>query len=459
MGRIDGVAAARELLKRGAAKRNYTPHSPHPKQSEFLALDCLEALYGGAAGGGKSDALLMAAAQYVHVPDYSALILRRTYADLSLPHAIMDRAKSWWIPQGVRWDDKNKRFTFPSGATVTFGYLDTERDRYRYQGAELQFVAFDELTQFPKAWYIYLLSRLRRAAGSVVPLRVRSASNPGGIGHDWVKQRFMGDVLDGRVFVPAGLADNPSIDREEYLKPLALLDPTLRKQLLDGVWVRDGSGLVYAHFDEARNFLSAVPVSLTNYLLGLDFGIEDENAVTVLGWRDHDPCIYVVESYRKKAIVSEMAEEVARLEATYKFVKMVGDTGGMGKAFTEEMRKRYGLPVEPAEKQNKAGYISLMNADLATGRIKVNARTCADLIAEWRELPWNEAHTKECEGFDNHASDSALYAWRACTAFYERPKEAPKTPADAHARHWDEEEMDPLERADLAEPRPWWEAQ
>ena len=138
----------------------------------------------------------MGAAQYVHVPGYSALILRRTYQDLSLPGAIMDRAKSWWVPQGVGWSDKDKRFTFPRGATITFGYMDNAADRYRYQSSEFQYVAFDELTQFPKEWYLYMFSRLRKPVDMPVPIRMRAGSNPGGIGHDWVKQRFMGEVLD-----------------------------------------------------------------------------------------------------------------------------------------------------------------------------------------------------------------------------------------------------------------------
>ncbi|MGV3724600.1 MAG: terminase large subunit domain-containing protein [Actinomycetota bacterium] len=223
----------------------YRPHAPTAQQSKFLELHCLEALFGGAAGGGKSDALLMDALQYVHVPGYAALLLRRTYADLSLPGALMDRARDWWSPTAAKWRDNEKTWVFPSGASITFGYLETERNKYRYQGAEFQYVGFDELTQFSETQYRYLLSRLRRLKGSEVPLRMRGATNPGGVGHEWVKTRFGlghgsdGQPLqcpDGRVFIPAKLEDNPHLDREEYEKSLAELDPVTRAQLRSGNW-------------------------------------------------------------------------------------------------------------------------------------------------------------------------------------------------------------------------------
>lgn len=451
---LSGPAAFRELQRRAASARNYVPHTPHPKQAQFLALDCLEALYGGAAGGGKSDALLMAAAQYVHVPGYKAILFRRTYKDLSLPEAIMDRAKEWWRPhKEIHWSDDLKRFTFPSGASISFGYLDSEDDKTRYQSAAFQFVGFDELTQFPKEWAMYLFSRLRRLKGSAVPIRMRSASNPGGIGHEWVKRRYVDGGERGAVFLPAGLADNPSLDAEEYTQALNKLDTTTRKQLLEGIWVRDAEGLVYREFDERRNLAS--PPKLTNHLLGLDFGIVDQNAVTILGWRENDPCVYVVASYRKTALVSEMADHVAELEATWKFQKIVGDVGGMGKAFSEEMRKRYQLPIEPADKQNKVGYVSLLNGALERGQLKLHPTDCGDLVSEWRELPWNETRTKECEGFPNHASDATLYAWRACTSYHERPVTPPKDKQEAWKRHW--EEAEELGESATDRDRLWWQ--
>jgi len=127
----------------------YIPHEPTEKQAFFLLhAHSPEILYGGSAGGGKSDSLLMAALQYVDIPDYAALLLRRTYKELALPEAIMDRAHEWLNPTDAKWHEDAKTWEFPSGATLTFGYLEGPRDHYRYQSSAYQFVGFDELTQF-----------------------------------------------------------------------------------------------------------------------------------------------------------------------------------------------------------------------------------------------------------------------------------------------------------------------
>lgn len=214
----------------------YCKQTPTAKQSAFLVRPELEALYGGAAAGGKSSALLMAALQYVGVPGYSALILRRTYADLALPGAIMDRSFDWLTDTDAKWRDKDKTWDFPSGAKLTFGYLETDKDRYRYQSSEFQFVGFDELTQFSEIQYTYLFSRLRKLEGSLIPIRMRSASNPGGIGHEWVKSRFLTTVYPNRTFVGARLYDNPHINQDQYEEALKRLDYVTREQLRNGDW-------------------------------------------------------------------------------------------------------------------------------------------------------------------------------------------------------------------------------
>lgn len=216
----------------------FIPHDPTPKQAEFLMIDEVrDALYGGAAGGGKSDALLMAALKYVHVPGYAAIIFRRTFTDLAQPGALIPRAHEWLDGTRAKWKEKTKTWVFPSGATLTFAYLQNENDKFNYQGAEFQFIGFDELTQFEESQFRYLFSRLRRLKGSSIPLRVRSATNPGGRGHGWVKQRYLTEGrTKKRVFVPASLNDNPHLDADEYKESLEELDPVTRRQLLAGDW-------------------------------------------------------------------------------------------------------------------------------------------------------------------------------------------------------------------------------
>jgi predicted phage terminase large subunit-like protein len=234
-------------LQKTVWENQYIPHTPYKQQRQFLAYDGIEGLYGGSAGGGKSDCLLIGALQYVGVPGYAALLLRRTYADLSLPGALMDRAFQWLGDANCHWDDQQKVWTFPSGATITFGYLETERDKYRYQSSEFQFVAFDELTQFTETQYTYLFSRLRRLKDFPVPIRMRAASNPGGVGHQWVRDHFPIDTLvaEDCIFVPARMDDNPYIDHESYEKALDRLDYVTREQLRHGDWNISISGGIF----------------------------------------------------------------------------------------------------------------------------------------------------------------------------------------------------------------------
>jgi predicted phage terminase large subunit-like protein len=179
----------------------------------------------------------MAALQWINTPGYAALLLRRTYTDLSLPGALMDRAFGWFKSTAARWIDKDKTWRFPSGSTLTFGYLESENDKYRYQSSEFQFVGIDEATQFEESQYLYLFSRLRRLKGFDVPIRFRAGSNPGGLGHNFIKQRFLVEGTDaGRLFIPSRLADNEHIDREQYEESLQELDPFTRAQLKDGNW-------------------------------------------------------------------------------------------------------------------------------------------------------------------------------------------------------------------------------
>lgn len=226
---------AREY-RRTVTDNPWIPHKPFPKQQEFLLhIDTLEVFFGGAAGGGKSIAALMAAAQYVDVPGYSALLLRQSFRDLNQPEALIPVSKKWWGGK-AEWSELHKRWTFPSGATVSFGYLENDRDVEQYDGAAYAFIGYDEVQQFSEYPYRYLFSRVRKPKSLNVPLRVRATGMPGSRGHNWVKKRFITSPDAGRVFVPSRLPDNYALDKEAYVASLSNLDPVTRRQRLEGDW-------------------------------------------------------------------------------------------------------------------------------------------------------------------------------------------------------------------------------
>lgn len=441
-------------------RATWTPHRPWPKQQQWIDLDVLESTYGGAAGGGKTDALLASALRFVDVPGYAALILRRTYPDLALPGAIMDRSHAWLDNTRASWNDRDKCWTFPSGSRLQFGYCDTEPDLARYKSAEFQFIGIDEVTEWPEQWATFLFSRLRRLAGSPIPLRFRAATNPDGLGAPWVRERY--GIVEGkliedpiwktsnRVFWPARAEDNPSIDLPAYEEALAAMaggrDGVKWKQLRWGLWIRDDEGLVYA-FNPDLNRLKA-PIDFDEerrrgitwrFVLGIDYGFNDDCAFVILGWREHSRTVYIIEGAHESGMLPEDAAQFSLvLEQRYRFDTIVGDVGGLGKAYAEETRQRFHVPVEPADKNNKRGYINLMNGALRSGQLVLFPGN-GDLEREWNTLPWAEGRHKEADGFSNHLADAALYGWRAAVAYLEKPA-TKKRPDLSAAEHEAEEE-------------------
>lgn len=231
-----------------------------PTSAQCAALGCgaFELLYGGAAGGGKSDYLLAAPLRWAHHKAFRALLLRRSFPELE--RTLIARSRILYAALGASYHEQRHEWTFPSGARIAFGYLERAADALRYQGAEFAFVGFDELTHFDEQSYRYLSSRVRSADG--LPLRIRATTNPGGPGHDWVRARWgawigpsptagpgerlwfdpEGRQVEGprehaleRAFFPARLEDNPYLGAE-YRAQLLALDPVTRAQLLDGDW-------------------------------------------------------------------------------------------------------------------------------------------------------------------------------------------------------------------------------
>lgn len=194
-----------------------------------------------------SEALLMGALQYVDIPGYAALILRDKYSNLVMPGALMDRANDWLNNTDAYWSEKKKTWIFPSGATLTFGYLQNKNDHLNYKSSEFQYIGVDEASDIRPAQLRYMFSRLRKKDDpnlpiSRVPLRMRLGSNPGGKAHEYLKKRY---ITGNGIFIPARLDDNEHVDKEAYLEALEQLDWISRQQLLEGNWDAALSGELF----------------------------------------------------------------------------------------------------------------------------------------------------------------------------------------------------------------------
>lgn len=219
---------------------------PHEgPQLEFCSRGEFEVLFGGAAGPGKTDCLIMEASRFVSYAEYRAVLFRRTFPQLQ---EIIDRCWQWYPQLGAYYKATEHRWFFPSGAKIALAHMQHEANKYDHQGKEYQYIGFDELTQFMESMYLYLHSRAR-TKNPDIPIRIRSTTNPGGIGHHWVKRRFLDvskpldayiDPVSGqsRCFVPATVYDNPTLVKNDplYVRRLEGLPEIEKKRLLYGDW-------------------------------------------------------------------------------------------------------------------------------------------------------------------------------------------------------------------------------
>lgn len=285
---------------------------PQPQQIIFQQRPEYEALYGGAAGGGKSDALLAEALRQVHISHYRAIIFRKTFPQLS---ELIDRSREIYSAAfpGATYNSTGHFWQFPSGAKIYFGNMTRTADRTNYQGKRYDFIAFDELTHFTFAEYSYMMSR-NRPGGPGTRVYMRATANPGGIGHGWVKERFITaappltpikgeyEIVkpDGtrvtaartRIFVPATVFDNKKLMENDpnYIANLAMLPNAEKQALLYGNW-DSFSGQVFRewvndpeHYIDRKNTHVIAPFELPSHWLiyrGFDFGYAKPYAV---GW-------------------------------------------------------------------------------------------------------------------------------------------------------------------------------
>lgn len=285
---------------------------PQPRQAAFMARPEYEALYGGAAGGGKSDAIIIEGLRQVHIPHYKGLILRKTFPQLA---ELIDKSLNYYpraFPK-ARYNASSHTWTFPSGAKIIFGSMQYTKDRQKYQGQAYDFIAFDELTHFTWEEYSYLFSR-NRPNGPGTRVYIRASANPGGVGHGWVKERFITaappmqpiseEVVwrqpDGaevrstqkRIFVPSSVFDNPALlqNDPQYVQRLASMPEAERNALLYGDW-NTFSGQVFTewrndsnHYADHKHTHVIDPFPIPEYWTiwcGLDWGYSRPFSV---GW-------------------------------------------------------------------------------------------------------------------------------------------------------------------------------
>lgn len=426
---------------------------PNPgPQTRFLASSASEGLYGGAAGGGKSAALIAAPLRWVTHPKFRALILRRETTQLT---NLLDKARELYpraFP-GARFNEQKKTWFFPSGATVRFNHCEHEKDAAIYDGDEFQYVAFDELTHFTQKQFVAISARVRSAAQGL-PRFVRASTNPGGYGHEWVFRRWgpwldpafeaagiaprrdaetgrllpparPGETLwyvptnDGerwvpqgtpgarsRVFIPARLADNPRLlDADpEYATALMGLDPVRRAQLLDGNWlIKPSAGLYFRRgwFE----VVGAAPIEATRVRYWDRAASPDgDYTVGVKLARTRDKLLFVEDVVRFRGRPLEVMAAIkntAKLDGQRVTIGIEQDPGQAGvveaDAYVRELQGFTVRKVRPTgDKVSRAQPVS---AQVEAGNVKlVQGAWCEPFIQELEGFPDSD-HDDQVDAF------------------------------------------------------------
>jgi hypothetical protein len=210
-------------------------------------------------------------------------------------------------------------------------------------------------------------------------------------------------------------------------RPMFMETPLFKQWYLNQ-WVIDTEKLVYK-FNQDKNLFDKRPLDVKpdgwTYVLGVDLGIEDDSAFVVCAFHENHDVLYIVSTFNKKGMdFTDVANKIKEFQATYNVAKVIID--GANKQGVEEMQRRHGVPLTPAEKQDKSTFIELLNAELIQAKIKINNK-CINLIQELAGLVWKttgdiiDLPRKEHPSLPNHLCDAMLYAWRYCYGYMAEP--------------------------------------
>ena len=289
------------------------------RQMDFIRSTAFETLFGGAAGGGKSYAQLIDALIFaLNYAGSKQLVLRRTFPELK--RSLIQTALAVYPTQIATYGETSHKWTFRNGSVIEFGSCDSENDVTKYQSAEYDVLRFDELTHFTEFQFRYLISRVRGVNG--FPKQVKSSTNPGGIGHSWVKSRYIDALVpneesDGKIFIPARVQDNTFLMKHDpnYVKRLQLLDGRSQKALLYGEWDLF-EGQYFGEFSRELHVAeppNPIPSHWKKYL-AIDYGLDMLAALWIALAPDGTAWVYR-EVYQSGLIISEAAEAICRAEA------------------------------------------------------------------------------------------------------------------------------------------------
>jgi len=426
---------------------------PNPgPQTSFLAAVEREVLYGGSAGGGKSYAMLADPLRYMGHPSFSGLLLRHTTEELrELIWKSQELYPKIW--PGIKWSERKMQWTAPSGARLWMSYLDREDDVLRYQGLAFSWIGFDELTQWPTpfAWN-YMRSRLRSIATDL-PVYMRATTNPGGIGHGWVKKMFIdpaphnksfwatdietgtelrypkghsreGEPLFKRRFIPARLFDNPYLSQAgDYEAMLLSLPETQRKQLLEGDWdIKEG-----AAFTEFNREIHVVePFDIPHNWIrfrSCDYGYGSYSAVLWFAVSPSEQLIVYRELYVSKVLAVDLADMINEIEETDGQIRYgVLDSslwhrrGDTGPSLAEQMIQK-GCRWRPSDR-SKGSRVSGKNE--VHRRLQVDEFTdeprlvffenCVNTIAQIPSIPLDKKNPEDVDTkSEDHIYDALRY--------------------------------------------------